>query len=250
MNNSKIAVVTGATGGLGQVMCSALMDQGRIVVGTYFPVAEDQERAEKLRADFSGQGKTLHIYPLDVTKFESCEAFAAQVEKEVGAVDILVNNAGITRDAPLKRMDLASWQEVIDTNLGSMFNMTKVFFDAMCERGWGRIVNISSLNGEKGQFGQSNYAAAKAGIYGFTKSIALEGARKGVTVNAVSPGFIDSPMVRKVPEKVLESIISTVPAGRLGQPEDISRAVAFLTCDDAGYITGTNLSVNGGAYMG
>lgn len=250
MSNSKIAVVTGATGGLGQIMCSALLDQGRTVVATYFPVTEDQERAEKLRADFAEQGKILHIYPLDVTKFESCEAFAAQVEKEIGVVEILVNNAGITRDAPLKRMDLASWQDVIDTNLGSIFNMTKVFFDAMCERGWGRIVNISSLNGEKGQFGQSNYAAAKAGIYGFTKSIALEGARKGVTVNAVSPGFIDSPMVRKVPEKVLESIISTIPAGRLGQPEDIARAVTFLTCDDAGYITGTNLSVNGGAYMG
>ena len=250
MSNSKIAVVTGATGGLGQIMCSALLDQGRTVVATYFPVTEDQERAEKLRADFAEQGKILHIYPLDVTKFESCEAFAAQVEKEIGVVEILVNNAGITRDAPLKRMDLAIWQDVIDTNLGSIFNMTKVFFDAMCERGWGRIVNISSLNGEKGQFGQSNYAAAKAGIYGFTKSIALEGARKGVTVNAVSPGFIDSPMVRKVPEKVLESIISTIPAGRLGQPEDIARAVTFLTCDDAGYITGTNLSVNGGAYMG
>ena len=177
------------------------------------------------------------------------EVIIATVEKDLGPIDILVNNAGITRDAPLKRMQPQQWQDVMRTNLDSMYNMCQPVFDAMCNQGFGRIVNISSLNGEQGQFGQANYSAAKAGIYGFTKAIAKEGARKGVTVNAVSPGFIDTPMVRQVPENVLESIVAGIPVGRLGLPEEISRAVAFLTADDAGYITGTNLSVNGGEYM-
>lgn len=245
----KVAVLTGITGGLGTSMADALLAQGRVLVGTYFPSDDDKARAEALQSSLKEQGHNIHIYPLDVTDFESCQAFAEKVEQEVGPVSVLVNNAGIAQDAPIRRMEQAQWQAVIDTNLNSIFNMTKAFFDRMYEREFGRIVNISSLNGEKGQFGQCNYAAAKAGIYGFTRSIALEGARKGVTVNAVSPGFINSPMLAKVPEKVMPSILSTIPMGRLGEPEDIARAVAFLAADDAAYITGTNISVNGGAYM-
>ena len=245
----KVAVLTGITGGLGNTMAEALLAQGRIVVGTYFPNDEDKARAESLKEKLTAQGHTVHVYPLNVTDFDSCQAFAEQVEKEVGPVAVLVNNAGIAQDAPIRRMEKTQWQAVIDTNLSSIFNMTKAFFDRMYEREFGRIVNVSSLNGEKGQFGQCNYAAAKAGIYGFTRSIALEGARKGVTVNAVSPGFINSPMLAKVPEKVMPSILDTIPMGRLGEPEDIARAVAFLAADDASYITGTNISVNGGAYM-
>lgn len=243
----RIAIVTGASGGLGESMCKALHDQGRRVVGSFLP--GDEENARQWQAQMKQDGYTVDIYPLDVADYDQCCSFLATVEAEVGPVDILVNNAGITRDAPLKRMQPAQWQAVIDTNLNSMFNMCQPVFDAMCNRGFGRIVNISSLNGEKGQFGQANYSAAKAGIYGFTRAIAQEGARKGVTVNAVSPGYIDTPMVRQVPENVLDAIVSGIPVGRLGQPEEIARAVAFLTADDAGFITGTNLSVNGGQYM-
>ena len=243
----RVAVVTGAPGGLGQSMCKALCDQGRKVVGSYLPDAE--EAAKSWQAEMQQEGYEVAIYPLDVANPDHCLSFISKVEEEVGPIEILVNNAGITRDAPLKRMSQQQWQEVIDTNLSSMFNMCQPVFDAMCGRGFGRIVNISSLNGEKGQFGQANYSAAKAGIYGFTRAIAQEGARKGVTANAVSPGYIDSPMVRQVPENVLEAIVAGIPVGRLGQPEEIARAVAFLTAEDAGFITGTNLSVNGGQYM-
>lgn len=245
--SKKLAVVTGASGGLGQTMCKALLEQNRRVVGTY--VSHDEQTAKAWQEEMKAAGFDIPLYMLDVTDYEACVAFSEQVEVEQGPIDILVNNAGITRDAPLRRMKESQWSEVIRTNLSSMFNMTQPVFEAMCQRGWGRIVNISSLNGEKGQFGQSNYAAAKAGIYGFTKSIALEGARKGVTVNAVSPGYIDTPMVRQVPENILNEIINSIPVGRLGTPEDIARAVAFLTADEAGFITGTNLSVNGGSYM-
>lgn len=243
----KIAVITGALGGLGVTMSEALLDQGRKLVITYLP--NEESKAKEATAAWEAKGHTVHAYPLDVTDLDACLAFADKVEKEVGPVSVLVNNVGIAQDAPIRRMEATQWQAVIDTNLNSMFNMVKVFFDRMYEREFGRIVNVSSLNGEKGQFGQCNYAAAKAGIYGFTKSIALEGARKGITVNAVSPGFINSPMLDKVPEKVMPSILSTIPMGRLGEPKDIARAVAFLTHDDADYITGTNISVNGGAYM-
>lgn len=245
----KIAVVTGGTGGLGLSMCKALCEQGHRVISTYYPSESMEKDAKEHQEMMKAEGAEIALLPLDVSDFESCQKFVATVEAEMGPIDILVNNAGITRDAPLKRMEHQQWQDVIDTNLSSMFNMSKLVFDGMCGRGWGRIVNISSLNGEKGQFGQANYAAAKAGIYGFTRSIAQEGARKGVTVNAVSPGYIDTPMVRQVPENVLESIIQGIPVGRLGQPEEIARAVAFLTDENSGFITGTNLSINGGQYM-
>jgi len=245
--SQRIAIVTGASGGLGETMCKAMSDQGHKVVGSFLPGAESEAKA--WQASMQEAGYDIVIYPLDVTDYDNCCGFIATVEQELGPIDILVNNAGITRDAPLKRMQPQQWQDVLRTNLDSMYNMCQPVFDAMCSRGFGRIVNISSLNGEQGQFGQANYSAAKAGIYGFTKAIAKEGARKGVTVNAVSPGFIDTPMVRQVPENVLESIVAGIPVGRLGQPEEIARAVAFLTAEDAGYITGTNISVNGGEYM-
>jgi len=243
----RVAVVTGAQGGLGESMCKALCDQDRRVVGSYLPSQEAE--AQAWQAEMQDAGYEIAIYPLDVTDYDHCCSFIAKVEEEVGTIDILVNNAGITRDGPLKRLQPEQWQAVLRTNLDSMYNMCQPVFEAMCNRGFGRIVNISSLNGEKGQFGQANYSAAKAGIYGFTKAIAQEGARKGVTVNAVSPGYIDTPMVRQVPEKVLDAIVEGIPVGRLGQPEEIARAVTFLTAEDAGFITGTNLSVNGGQYM-
>ncbi len=246
---NRIAVVTGAPGGLGTSMCQALVDQGRKVIGTHLPNEQATAEAQDWQQTMQSLGYPVELYPLDVSDFDGCQAFVQQVEAEQGPIDILVNNAGITSDAPLKKMEVGQWNRVIEVNLNSMFNMSRQVFEGMCERGFGRIVNISSLNGEKGQFGQCNYAATKAGIYGFTKSIALEGARKGVTVNAVSPGYIDTKMVRQVPEKVLESIVAGIPVGRLGQPEEIARAVAFLTADDAGFVTGTNLSVNGGQYM-
>ncbi|GAB5478114.1 MAG: acetoacetyl-CoA reductase [Marinobacter nauticus] len=246
---NRIAVVTGATGGLGTSMCKALANQGRSVVASHLPDQKSTDEALTWQEMMRKDGVEVAVYPLDVTSFEDCQSFISLVEDNLGPVDILVNNAGITNDAPLKKMQPEQWNQVINVNLNSMFNMCRQVFEGMCERGFGRIVNISSLNGEKGQFGQSNYAATKAGIYGFTKSIALEGARKGVTANSVSPGYIDTPMVRKVPEKVLHSIIEGIPVGRLGKPDDIARAVVFLTADDAGFVTGTNLSVNGGQYM-
>ncbi|MBK1885718.1 MULTISPECIES: acetoacetyl-CoA reductase [Marinobacter] len=246
---NRIAVVTGAAGGLGTAMCKALAAQGRKVVGTHLPGEEFTAKAKDWQASLREDGVDVAIYPLDVTDFEGCKAFVAAVEQDLGPIDILVNNAGITNDAPLKRMQPEQWNQVINVNLTSMFNMCQQVFENMCERGFGRIVNISSLNGEKGQFGQSNYAATKAGIYGFTKSIAQEGARKGVTANSVSPGYIDTPMVRQVPEKVLNNIVAGIPVGHLGKPEDIARAVAYLTADEASFVTGTNMSVNGGQYM-
>lgn len=246
---NRIAVVTGATGGLGTAICKALVQQGRKVVASHLPGESFTSEARQWSDEMKKDGYDIAIYPLDVTDFEGCRTFIHTVEAECGVIDVLINNAGITSDAPIKKMRPEQWNQVVNVNLNSMYNMCHHVFESMCERGFGRIVNISSLNGEKGQFGQSNYAATKAGIYGFTKSIALEGARKGVTVNAVSPGYIDTPMVRKVPEKVLNSIVDGIPVGRLGQPEDIARAVAYLTADEAGFVTGTNLSVNGGQFM-
>ena len=247
--SNRIAVVTGGTGGLGTTMCKQLADQGRTVVASHLPAEEFRQQAAEWQKTMNAEGYDIAIMPLDVTDFDGCKAFVEAVERDLGPIDVLVNNAGITNDAPLKKMAPEQWTQVVNVNLNSMFNMSRQVFEGMCDRGFGRIVNISSLNGEKGQFGQCNYAATKAGIYGFTKSIAYEGARKGVTVNAVSPGYIDSPMVRQVPEKVLNSIIAGIPVGRLGTPEDIARAVAFLTAEDAGFVTGINLSINGGQFM-
>ncbi|MES2356440.1 MAG: acetoacetyl-CoA reductase [Pseudomonadota bacterium] len=238
---TRTALVTGGTRGLGQAIALALKEDGHRVAVVYHA----NEQAARQFAEVSA----IPIYKWDVADFEACKAGIRRVENDLGPVDILVNNAGITRDASLHNMSPDQWWDVINTNLGSMFNMCRNVIDGMRERGFGRIVNISSVNGEKGQFGQTNYAAAKAGILGFTKSLALEGARKNVTVNAIAPGYCETEMVAAVSADALKSIIAGIPVGRLGTPLDIARAAVFLAKDEAGFITGTTLSVNGGQCM-
>lgn len=239
---AKIAIVTGGTRGIGAAISTGLKDKGYLVAANY---AGNDERAKEF-SDSTG----IPVYKFDVSDFEACQAGVKQIESDLGGtVDILVNNAGITRDGTLHRMDHDSWQAVIDTNLGSCFNMSRCVIDGMREKSFGRIVNIGSINGQAGQYGQVNYAAAKSGIHGFTKALAQEGAAKGITVNAVAPGYVDTDMVRAVPEAVLEKIIARIPVGRLGKAEDIARTVAFLVDDDAGFITGSTVSVNGGQHM-
>src|SRR3954467_655233 len=206
--------------------------------------AGNDERAREF-SERTGIG----AYKWDVSDFGACQEGVRKVEAEIGSVDVLVNNAGITRDTTMKRMDHQKWQEVMDTNLGGCFNMAKAVWEGMTGRGYGRIVNIGSINGQAGQYGQVNYAAAKSGIHGFTKALAQEGAGRGVTVNAVAPGYVDTEMVRAVPKDVLEKIVARIPVGRLGKAEDISRTVLFLVADDADFITGSTLSINGGQHM-
>ncbi len=246
-NQKRVAIVTGGNGGLGSAMCRALYTQGRAVVAAYYPAEENQARV--FQKKMAEEGFEIAIYPVDVADFESCRAMVAAVERDLGAVSILVNNAGITRDAVFKKMTPDQWNAVLRTNLDSVFNMTRQVWDKMIDSGFGRIVNISSVNGQKGQFGQANYAAAKAGIHGVTMSLAQEGARKGVTVNTVSPGYIATEMVMAIAEEVRQKIVATIPVGRFGEPAEIGRAVAFLTADEAGFLTGSDLSVNGGLYM-
>lgn len=239
---AKIAVVTGGTRGIGAAIAMALKAKGYKVASNY---AGNDERA-KAFSESSG----IPVYKFDVSDFAQCEAGIKRIQDDMGGnVEILVNNAGITRDGTLQRMDQASWQAVIDTNLGSCFNMSRLVIDGMRERGFGRIVNVGSINGQAGQYGQVNYAAAKSGIHGFTKALAQEGASKGITVNAIAPGYVDTDMVRAVPENVLEKIIKGIPVGRLGRAEDIARTVVFLVADDASFITGSTISVNGGQHM-
>ncbi|MCP5425206.1 MAG: acetoacetyl-CoA reductase [Gammaproteobacteria bacterium] len=244
----KVAIITGGIGSLGTAICKALATQGRVAVAAYYPADEEQVLLWQETRKAEGHSD-LRAYPVDVSDFDSCATLVAQVEAEIGPVEILVNNAAITRDSVLKKMDKGQWDAVIVTNLTGVFNMTKQVFGKMLARGWGRIVNISSVNAQKGQFGQCNYAAAKAGIHGFTLSVAAEGARHGVTVNTVSPGQIANDITKAMPEDVLNQMLAQIPVGRLGTPEDIARAVAFLTADEAGFITGANLSINGGAYF-
>ncbi|NND89318.1 MAG: acetoacetyl-CoA reductase [Granulosicoccus sp.] len=239
---AKIAIVTGGTRGIGAAISQGLKNEGYSVAANY---AGNDERAREF-SESSG----IPVYKFDVSDFEACKAGVKKIEEDLGGtVDILVNNAGITRDGTLHRMDHESWQAVIDTNLGSCFNMSRCVIDGMRDKNFGRIVNIGSINGQAGQYGQVNYAAAKSGIHGFTKALAQEGAGKGITVNAIAPGYVDTDMVRAVPEAVLEKIIARIPVGRLGRAEDIARSVAFLVADDAGFITGSTLSVNGGQHM-
>jgi len=239
---AKIAIVTGGTRGIGASIAMALKDKGYKVASNY---AGNDERAKEF-SESSG----IPVYKFDVSDFSACEAGIKRIESDMGGtVDILVNNAGITRDGTLHRMDQAAWQAVIDTNLGSCFNMCRLVIDGMRERSFGRIVNVGSINGQAGQYGQVNYAAAKSGIHGFTKALAQEGAAKNVTVNAIAPGYVDTDMVRAVPENVLEKIIKGIPVGRLGRAEDIARTVVFLVDDDASFITGSTISVNGGQHM-
>lgn len=243
----KVAIVTGGIGGLGTAMCKALSKQGRSVVAAYHPM--EAEKAVAWQAARKEEGFEIAVYAADVTDFEACKALVEKVEAEVGPVEILVNNAGITRDAVFKKMTPEQWLAVINTNLNSMFNMSKQVFEKMVARGWGRIVNISSVNGQKGQFGQANYASAKAGAHGLTMSLAQEGARAGVTVNTISPGYIGTDMVMAIAEEVRNKIIATIPVGRLGTPEDIARTLVFLTDEEASFITGADLYVNGGLYI-
>ena len=245
MSNARIAVVTGGLGGLGTAICRALAEAGRKVVAV--DVAAPAERVAGFRAALDGFD--AHVETADVADFDACGALVRRIEDRHGALDILVNNAGITRDSTLRKMEPAQWQAVIDVNLSSAFNLCRHALDGMQARGFGRIVNISSVSGQTGNFGQTNYAAAKAGLHGFSMSLARETATKGVTVNSISPGYIETPMTAAMPEAVRENTRSAIPVGRLGQPRDIARTVAFLTDDDAGYITGANIPVNGGLYM-
>ena len=238
---SRVAIVTGGTRGIGKAICLALKDQGRTVVANF---AGNEEKAKAFTEETG-----IAAYKWDVGNHEETLAGCAKVAEDLGPVDIVVNNAGITRDATLHKMSYDAWTEVMRVNLGGCFNMAKATFPGMRERGWGRIVNIGSINGQAGQYGQVNYAAAKSGIHGFTKALAQEGAKFGVTVNAVAPGYIDTDMVAAVPEPVLEKIVARIPIGRLGHAEEIARGVAFLTADDAGFVTGSTMSLNGGQHM-
>ena len=238
---ARVAIVTGGSRGIGEAISIALRDQGVTVAANY---AGNEEKA---RAFTERTG--IKAYKWDVSDLDACTAGVAQVESELGPVDVLVNNAGITRDGTMKRMDRTAWDEVIDVNLGGCFNMAKAVWNGMNERKFGRIVNIGSINGQAGQYGQVNYAAAKSGIHGFTKALAQEGARAGITVNAIAPGYIDTEMVAAVPADVLEKIVAKIPVGRLGKAEEIARGVTFLCSDDGGFITGSTLSINGGQHM-
>lgn len=245
--SDKLALVTGGTGGLGTAMCRALSDAGHRVVANYFTGLGEQAFAwqEEQQRD----GYQFGLVEGDVSDYDDCARMVADVETEHGAIDVLVNNAGITRDATLKRLDKGKWDAVISTNLNSVFYMSKQVIEGMMERGYGRIINISSVNGQRGQFGQGNYSAAKAGVHGFTMAAAQEGARKGVTVNSISPGYVGTEMVMAMKPEVIEHITSEVPVGRLGQPWEIARVVAFLAAEESGYITGADMYVNGGLYM-
>ena len=236
-----VAIVTGGTRGIGEAISIALRDMGMTVAANY---AGNEERA-KAFTDRTG----IQAYKWDVSDFDACQEGVRRVEEELGPVDVLVNNAGITRDATMRKMDHSKWQEVMDTNLGGCFNMAKAVFDGMTSRGYGRIVNIGSINGQAGQYGQVNYAAAKSGIHGFTKALAQEGARNNVTVNAIAPGYIDTDMVAAVPQEVLAKIVARIPVNRLGKAGEIARGVAFLVDENAGFITGSTLSINGGQHM-
>jgi len=238
---ARVAIVTGGTRGIGEAISIALHGMGLTVAANY---AGNDERARAF-TDRTG----IKAYKWDVSDFEGCVAGVRQVEQELGPVEVLVNNAGITRDSTMKKMDHKKWQEVLDTNLGGCFNMAKCVWDGMTGRGYGRIVNIGSINGQAGQYGQVNYAAAKSGIHGFTKALAQEGARAGVTVNAIAPGYIDTDMVAAVPEDVLAKIVARIPVGRLGHADEIARGVAFLCDERAGFVTGSTLSINGGQHM-
>ena len=243
---SRIAFVSGGMGGIGSAICRRLEGAGHTVVAGCLPGYERKEQwLEKMRSE----GFRVHAAEGDVSQFDSCAAMFRDLASTVGPIDILINNAGITRDAVFKRMTEQDWMAVINTNLNSVFNVTRQVIDGMSERGWGRIVSISSVNAIKGQFGQTNYSAAKAGMAGFSKALAQEVVRKGVTVNTVSPGYVATDMVMAIRKEVRDQIVASIPMGRLAKPEEIAAVVAFLASEEAGYITGANISVNGGMHM-
>ena len=243
----RVALVSGGMGGLGEAICIKLAALGYKVVTTHSP---GNTKADEWLDSMKKLGFSFRAYACNVADYASAQGCMKKVAEEVGPIDVLVNNAGITRDTTFKKMDKAGWDAVMETNLDSVFNMTKGIIDGMAERGWGRVINISSVNGQKGAFGQTNYSAAKAGMHGFTKAAALEYAKKGVTVNTISPGYIGTKMVMAIPAEVLESkIIPQIPMGRLGKPEEVAGLVAYLSSDEAAFVTGANIAINGGQHM-
>jgi acetoacetyl-CoA reductase len=249
MMSKKIALVTGGTGGLGEAICRKLVDAGFHVVAGYNS-GGNHDKAKAWQEEQRKAGYEIDVAYGDVTNAESCAECIATVKELTGRdVDVLVNNAGITRDGQFKKMSWEQWNEVLSANLDSMFHMTRLVINPMIDNGWGRVINISSVNAQKGQFGQTNYSAAKAGIHGFTKALAQEVAAKGVTVNTVSPGYVMTPMVAKIDDAILEKIAKTIPVGRLGEPDEIGRIVTFLAEEESAYITGADFSINGGLHM-
>ena len=243
----RVVLVTGGMGGLGETISTKMADAGYKVVVTYSP---GNTKHREWLADMKERGYEMMAVPCDVADIDSCTKAVAHIHETVGAVDVLVNNAGITRDMTFKKMDKVNWDMVMRTNLDSLFNMTKQVADGMVERNWGRIINVSSVNGSKGAFGQTNYSAAKAGVHGFTKALALEVAKKGVTVNTISPGYIGTKMVTAIPEEVLNTkILPQIPVGRLGKPEEVAGLVIYLASDEAAFLTGANIAINGGQHM-
>jgi acetoacetyl-CoA reductase len=243
----RIALVTGGMGGLGEAICMKLEKMGIDVVVTYSP---GNTKYKDWLKEMESQGHKFRAYPCDVSDFDSCQKMVEQVTKEVGPIDILINNAGITRDMTFKKMTKVDWDAVMKTNLDSVFNVTKPIVDGMVERGWGRVINVSSVNGQKGAFGQTNYSAAKAGMHGFSKALAYEVARKGVTVNTISPGYIGTKMVLAIPKDVLDTkIVPQIPMGRLGKPDEVAGLCAYLASDEAAFVTGANIAINGGQHM-
>jgi acetoacetyl-CoA reductase len=238
---ARVALVTGGTRGIGAAVSRMLKDKGYTVAANY---AGNDAAAQKFKEETG-----IPVFKFDVCNFEAVQAGVARIEKDLGPIEVVVNNAGITRDGTMRRMGRDQWEAVIDTNLGSCFNVCKAVWEGMNTRGFGRIVNIGSINGQGGQYGQVNYAAAKSGIHGFTKALAQEGAAKGITVNAIAPGYTDTDMVSAVPAPVLEKIVAKIPVGRLGKADEIARGVVFLVDDNAGFITGSTLSINGGQHM-
>jgi acetoacetyl-CoA reductase len=247
MTKQKVVLVTGGMGGLGETISTKMADAGYRVVVTYSP--GNAKHAEWV-ASMAARGYDIVAVPCDVADFDSCTRAVAEVQAQVGPVDVLVNNAGITRDMTFKKMDTVNWNAVMRTNLDSLFNMTKQVADGMVDRGWGRIINVSSVNGSKGAFGQTNYSAAKSGVHGFTKALALEVARKNVTVNTISPGYIGTKMVTAIPKEILDSkILPQIPVGRLGKPEEVAGLIIYLASEEAAFVTGANIAINGGQHM-
>ncbi len=241
----KVALVTGGTGGIGAAICLKLAESGAKIATNY----RNEEKAKAWQAEAKKAGHDIAIYQADVSDFDACQALVDQIEKDLGPIDILVNNAGITKDGMFKKMSKEKWDAVMNINLDGLFNITKPLVEGMTDRGWGRIINISSINGQKGQLGQTNYAASKAGMHGFTMALAQEVARKGVTVNTVSPGYIATEMVMAVSEEIRNSIIANIPVNRLGTSEEVAALVDFLASEEAGFATGADFSMNGGQHM-
>ena len=247
MSKQRVADVTGGMGGLGESISTKMAEAGYKVVVTYSP---SNTKYKQWLDEMKKKGLDFGAYPVDVADYDDCAAKCAQIRKDHGHIDILVNNAGITRDMTFKKMSKADWDAVMRTNLDSCFNMTKQVMDPMVEANWGRVINVASVNGQKGAFGQTNYSAAKAGIHGFTKALALEVAKKGVTINTISPGYIGTKMVTAIPKEILDSkILPQIPLGRLGKPDEVAGLIIYLCSEEAAFVTGANISINGGQHM-